>query len=283
MIRRRLFSYFSVERECFLSFNEGLEMKGIINLNISRIKRKNAIGIQMLKEMNECLDWLLVDDNYRKEGIKVMIIKSNLKDCFSSGADLKERSKMNDKEVASFVDSIRNTFTKICEIPFPTLSAIDGIAFGGGLEITLCSDIRISSHRNDHMISLPECQLGIIPGGGGTQRLPKLIGPMMSKYIIFSGEVISSSKAYEIGLVMKSIQQNKNGNAAYLETIRIAKQISNAAPLAIIAAKKAINHSNIKNNLDYERLLYHEIIKTKDRKEGLESFLEKRRPKYTGK
>lgn len=266
-------------RECFLSFDKEIGSK-IINLNLAKYKRKNAFGKTMLKDMNECLDWILGNN----ADIKVMIIKSELIGCFSSGADLKERLQMtDDDEVKSFVDDLRNTFTKIENLAFPTISAIDGIAFGGGLELSLCSDIRIASQGKDEMFSMPECQLGVIPGAGGTQRLTKLIGPMMAKYLIFTSKAISSKRAFEIGLISDLIPQNDNGNAAYLEALKIAKKIADAAPLAIIAAKKAINSSIYENKFHFERALYNEIIQTKDRKEGLVSFKEKRKPKYTGK
>lgn len=200
---------------------------------------------------------------------------------FCAGADLKERKTMNETEVKEFVRKLRATFTMLEEMPCPTISVIDGPALGGGCELSLCTDFRIAT--KDAILGLPETGLAIIPGAGGTQRLPRLIGVSLAKELIFTGERLSAERAKDIGLVNHVCN---DFDEATLKAIEIAKLIGEKGPIAIRAAKRAISKGievDLKQGLEIEDECYKMIIDTEDRMEGLKAFAEKRKPNYKGK
>lgn len=255
---------------------QGLE--GVAVLGFNRPKAKNAVSRQMLQEITEAVNHLKFDKNLR-----VLIIRSLVPGVFCAGADLKERAQMKEWEVAPFVAGIRGLIQAVANFPAPTLVALDGAALGGGLELALSCDIRIAS--NSAKLGLTETKLAIIPGGGGTQNLPRLVGPSIAKELIFTGRAISGEEAKEIGLVNHSVDQNAGGDAAYLRTVDLAAKIVTQGPIALRMAKAAINRGlnvDITSGLAYEEAYYAQVIPTKDRIEGLTAFREKRAPKYTG-
>jgi len=253
-------------------------LDGVAVVGFNRPKAKNAVSRQMLAEINEAVDQLKYDKNLR-----VLIFRSLVPGVFCAGADLKERAQMKENEVAPFVAGIRALILAVANFPTPTIVALDGAALGGGLELALSCDIRIAS--NSTKVGLTETKLAIIPGGGGTQNLPRLVGPSMAKELIFTGRAISGEKAKEIGLVNHSVEQNDQGDAAYLRSLDLAAEIVTQGPIALRMAKAAINRGlnvDIASGLAYEEAYYAQVIPTKDRIEGLTAFREKRPPKYTG-
>ncbi|KAK3103239.1 hypothetical protein FSP39_017747, partial [Pinctada imbricata] len=200
------------------------------------------------------------------------------------GADLKERAKMTNEEVGPFVAGLRASVSEMANLPMPTLAAIDGFALGGGLEVALACDMRITSHNAK--LGLVETRLAIIPGGGGTQRLARAIGPAKAKELIFAARVFDGSEAEKMGVVNHSVPQNEEGDAAFQKSLELAREILPQGPVALRMAKFAINRGvevDINSGMYFEEAGYAQVIPTRDRREAMEAWLEKRPPKYYGK
>tara|TARA_B100000315_G_scaffold257604_1_gene307000 strand:+ start:32768 stop:33553 length:786 start_codon:yes stop_codon:yes gene_type:complete len=233
----------------------------------------NALSKELITELNESLDWLENNDLFS------LVVFSGEGKHFCAGADLKERQSMSDEEVASFVSSVCDTFQRVAEISAPTLAAINGTCFGGGLELALACDFRVMADQG--FIGLKETSLGIIPGAGGTQRLPKLIGVSKAKYWIFSAQSFTPEEAFEDGVIDWLVTSDDLKTAVY----EITKDIVCNAPLALKAAKRAINEGldlPIRDGLKIENNNYKTIINTEDRREALKAFLDKRTPQWKG-
>ncbi|KAM9083542.1 methylglutaconyl-CoA hydratase, mitochondrial isoform 2-T2 [Megaptera novaeangliae] len=199
------------------------------------------------------------------------------------GADLKERVKMNSSEVGPFVSKIRAVINEIANLPVPTIAAIDGLALGGGLELALACDIRVAA--SSAKMGLVETKLAIIPGGGGTQRLPRAIGMSLAKELIFSARVLDGQAAKAVGLISHVLEQNQEGDAAYRKALDLAREFLPQGPVAMRVAKLAINQGmevDLITGLAIEEACYAQTIPTKDRLEGLLAFKEKRTPRYKG-
>ncbi|KAI5835640.1 ClpP/crotonase [Schizophyllum commune Tattone D] len=246
-------------------FHKVAQLKGVYGIALNRHKSKNAISVQLLEPSVQCL-----------------IFHSSTPGCFCSGADLIERRQMSDADVHRFLANLRRVFSRIDHLEFPSICAIDGPALGGGLELALTCDFRIAA-RNVTKISFPETRLGIIPGGGGTQRAPRLIGLTKAKELIFTGRELTAADAQELGLVDYVADHTQT---AYERALLLAAEIAKSAPLALRAAKAAISRSlefSLDDALDYERSCYEPLLKTQDRTEALDAFREKRAPVFVGK
>uniref|UniRef100_A0A3P8P573 Ig-like domain-containing protein n=3 Tax=Pseudocrenilabrinae TaxID=318546 RepID=A0A3P8P573_ASTCA len=254
------------------------EDSGIVVVGINRPKAKNAINKNLVKMMFEA-----VEDIKKNKKVRSVILCSLVPGIFCAGADLKERAKMHQSEVGPFVSKARALITELGNLPVPTIAAIDGAALGGGLEMALACDIRISS--NTAKMGLVETKLAIIPGAGGTQRLPRVIGVSLAKELIFAARVVDGTQAQQMGLVSHSVEQNNSGDAAYLRALELAREINPQGPIAIRMAKLAINQGievDLSTGLAIEEACYSQVIPTKDRLEGLSAFKEKRQPQYKG-
>ncbi|XP_049460067.1 methylglutaconyl-CoA hydratase, mitochondrial isoform X2 [Epinephelus fuscoguttatus] len=210
------------------------EDAGIVVVGINRPKAKNAISKNLVKMMFEA-----VEDIKKNNKVRSVIICSLVPGIFCAGADLKERAKMHQSEVGPFVSKARALITELGNLPVPTIAAIDGAALGGGLEMALACDIRIAS--DTAKMGLVETKLAIIPGAGGTQRLPRVIGVSHAKELIFAARVVDGTEACRLGLVSHSVEQNKSGDAAYLRALELAREINPQGPIAVRMAKLAIN------------------------------------------
>jgi enoyl-CoA hydratase/carnithine racemase len=244
----------------------------IATLTIERPSLRNALSSEVVLQLSNALKIMRDDDKLR-----ALIITGSQEQAFSAGADLKERQEMTEQEALAFVEKIQRTYQSVAELPMPTIAAINGDAFGGGLELALACDIRVISEHA--VVGLTECGWGIIPGAGGTQRLPRLIGLARAMDLIFQGKRIDSSEALAIGLV------NYRAKNAREAALHIASKIASNAPLAIRAAKEALMLSqerSLRDGLIAELASYHEIIDTDDRREGLKAFQEKRAPRFLG-
>ncbi|KAG9471691.1 hypothetical protein GDO78_013672 [Eleutherodactylus coqui] len=140
-----------------------------------------------------------------------------------AGADLKERAKMDNHEAPWFVQSLRKLMSEIAALPMPTIAAVDGFALGGGLELALACDLRIAA--STAKLGLIETTRGLLPGAGGSQRLPRLVGIGLAKELIFTGRQIEGTQAYRIGLVNDAVPQNEEGNSAYKKALELAHEI----------------------------------------------------------
>ncbi|XP_077593226.1 methylglutaconyl-CoA hydratase, mitochondrial-like isoform X2 [Stigmatopora nigra] len=254
------------------------EDHGIVVVGINRPKAKNAISKNLVKMMTEA-----VGDIKKNNKVRSVIICSLVPGIFCAGADLKERAKMQQSEVGPFVSKARALITELGNLPMPTIAALDGAALGGGLEMALACDIRVAS--NSAKMGLVEAKLAIIPGAGGTQRLPRAVGVSHAKELIYTARVVDGIEACRLGLVSHSVEQNKNGDAAYLRALELAREINPQGPIAVRMAKLAINQGievDLSTGLAIEEACYAQVIPTKDRLEGLAAFKEKRRPHFKG-
>lgn len=254
------------------------EDSGIVVVGLNRPKAKNAISKNLVKMMFDT-----VEDLKKNNKVRSVILCSLVPGIFCAGADLKERAKMHQSEVGPFVSKARALITELGNLPMPIIAAIDGAALGGGLEMALACDIRIAA--NSAKMGLVETKLAIIPGAGGTQRLPRAVGVSLAKELIFAAKVVDGVEAYRLGLVNHSVEQNESGDGAYLRALELAREINPQGPIAVRMAKLAINQGmevDLSTGLAIEEACYSQVIPTKDRLEGLAAFREKRRPHFKG-
>jgi len=186
---------------------------------------------------------------------------------------------MSQAEAAAFVQGLRDAFTELEDLPMPVLAALEGAAFGGGLELALAADLRIAGA--EARMGLVETSLAIIPGAGGTQRLPRLIGAARAKELIFSARRIDAAEAERLDLVDRVAPAGSALEAA----LALAREILPNGPVALRMAKLAVNRGlemDRNSGLAFERACYAQVIPTKDRLEGLAAFREKRKPQYRG-
>ncbi|KAA8522183.1 hypothetical protein F0562_012856 [Nyssa sinensis] len=247
---------------------------GIIEVNLDRPGGKNSIGKDMLRGLQHSFESI-----NRDPSANILMICSSVPRIFCAGADLKERKTMSPSEVQSFVNSLQSTFSFLEALRIPTIAVIEGVALGGGLEMALSCDLRICGE--DATLGLPETGLAIIPGAGGTQRLPRLVGKSVAKELIFTGRKVTGRDAVSMGLVNYCVPAGD----AYSKALEIARDINQKGPLAIRMAKRAIDGGleiDMASALELEEDCYEQLLHTKDRLEGLAAFAEKRKPRYTG-
>lgn len=260
-----------------LRYLEG-EDKGIAVMGFNRPEAKNSFSKSMVQKLEDALSAVEFDKQ-----VRTLIVRSLVPGIFCAGADLKERAKMPVNEVGPFVSRLRGMIGRFVSLPFPVIAAMDGTAVGGGLEMALSCDFRIAAHTTK--MGVVETRLAIIPGGGGTQKLPRLVGPAKAKELIFTAKVIDGIEAEKIGLVNYSVPQNDNHDAAYQRSLELAREILPNGPIAVQMAKLAIDRGtevDLASGLAYEGAYYAQTIPTKDRIEGLMAFKEKRKPVYKG-
>ncbi len=251
------------------------EQDGIAILTLNRAEVMNSFNFALLQALKEQIEALKFNTN-----IRVVIITGSGQKAFCAGADLKERTTYSELQVKTFIFTIRNLFTSIEHLNKPVIAAINGVALGGGTELALACDIRIASMNA--LMGLTETRLAIIPGAGGTQRLPRLIGRGIAKELIFTGRRVDAREALQIGLVNQICEQE----SLLDECIKMAEMICEAGPIAIEQAKYAINYgleTDLQTGLGIESNAYWITIPTEDRLEGLAAFQEKRKPVYKGK
>ncbi len=251
------------------------EEDGILYLTLNRPEIMNSLNFPLLHALEQKIDEIRFNTD-----IRVVIITSAGDRAFCAGADLKERRTMSPVQVKAYIYTIRDLFTRIENLNQPVIAAVNGVALGGGTELALAADLRIAS--TNATMGLTETRLAIIPGAGGTQRLPRLVGKGKAKELIFTGARISAEEALSIGLVNKVVEPD----ALLSECRQMAATICEAGPLAIAQAKHAINHgleTDLSTGLAIESNAYWTLIPSEDRLEGLAAFQEKRKPNYKGK
>jgi enoyl-CoA hydratase/carnithine racemase len=247
---------------------------GIIIVTINRPHRRNALDRSTLAAGRN----LIRDILYEKDA-RVLIVTGAGDKAFSAGADLKERESMTMGQVRQYIQYIRDTFTEVENLTIPVIAAINGFALGGGLELALACDIRIADPGAK--MALNETSLGIIPGGGGTQRLARLIGRGMAKEMVLTARWVEAEEAVKIGLVNHVSPKGKCLDMA----IEVAQQIIGNAPIAVTQAKHVINRGlelPMDRALLMESEAYEVCIPTQDRLEALAAFKEKRKPEFKG-
>lgn len=248
----------------------------ITSLKFNRLEKMNALSWDLIDELVQTLKDLTKEATQDK--IRCLLLGSAGPKAFCAGADLKERLAMTEEKVVQTLDKLKLLMDILDDFPVPTIAVIEGLAFGGGLEIALACDLRVT-HPAASM-GLTEVNLAIIPGAGGTQRLPRIIGEAKAKKMIFLAEKLTGDEAHREGLVhVTSVEPWKKAHAW-------AEELTHKGPLALRMAKEAISSGrslSMSDAVDVERGCYMRILSSEDRTEGLKAFLEKRPPKYSGK
>ena len=255
-----------------VKFERVAEGVGIIVL--SRPEAANAMSKQLLTELSATFD-----EVNRDPAIRVVLLSGAGEKAFCAGADLKERHGMSDRQVKEMVQLIGATVAKVESLAQPVIAVINGVAFGGGLELALACDLRIAATHAK--VGLTETSLGIIPGAGGTQRLPRLIGIEKAKELIYTARRLHAEQAKSYGIVTYVCE----GHELREKAVQLAGEIAKNAPLALVQAKLSINQGlevDLTTGLKIESLAYSALIPTQDRLEGLRAFQEKRAPNYLG-
>lgn len=256
--------------------NIHFELKGytaIVTLN--RPDALNAFDYETLEELQKTVEEIRTSLKAR-----VIIFTGAGEKAFSVGADLKERRTLAQEDVKRNIYKIGEVFTAIDQLPQPTIAAINGFAFGGGMELALACDFRIAAAGS--LMGLTETSLGIIPGAGGTQRLPRLVGQAKALELILTARRISAEEALQFGLVT-SVAEKEN---LLEECFKWAKMMHANGPVALQQAKFAIKqgmNADLQTGLQIERKAYEVTIPTEDRLEALAAFSEKRKPVFKGK
>uniref|UniRef100_A0A8B9BIJ4 Enoyl-CoA hydratase domain containing 2 n=1 Tax=Anser brachyrhynchus TaxID=132585 RepID=A0A8B9BIJ4_9AVES len=247
----------------------------IAEILMNRPHARNSLGKVFVNELFSALEQLRFD-----EKVRVVVFKSEVKGVFCAGADLKERAKMDDAEVGHFVKRLRNLMDEIAALPVPTIAAIDGYALGGGLEMALACDLRVAA--SSAKMGLIETTRGLLPGAGGTQRLPRCVGVGLAKELIFTGRQIDGQEAFSMGLVNHAVPQNEEGDAAYQRALTLAKEILPQVSMCISFLPSRLQ-VDIASGMAIEGMCYAQNIPTRDRQEGMAAFKEKRPPRFIGK
>jgi enoyl-CoA hydratase len=248
---------------------------GITTVTINRPRALNALDSATLNEMKDCFTRLASDP-----ATKAVIVTGSGTKSFVAGADLAEMSKLSAAEGKAFSALGHEVFDMIEHLPVPVVAAVNGYALGGGCELALSCDFRYASETAK--FGQPEVNYGIIPGFGGTQRLARLVGAGIAKEAIYTGSMFDAQEAYRIGLVNKVTKPEELIPACE----EVLKKILKKGPLAIAQAKDAINtglNMDLESGLNYEAQAFGICFATADQKEGMNAFLEKRKPTFTGK
>jgi enoyl-CoA hydratase/carnithine racemase len=254
-----------------------LDRRGAVAvLTLDRESRRNALSRDALYALGRLGRELGADPS-----VRAIVITGAGDKAFCAGADLKERQGMSNEEVRFQVGLYRSELGVLDRCPKPVVAAINGVAFGGGLELALIADLRVAAAHAE--LALPETTLGIIPGAGGTQRLPRIVGEARAKEMILLGRKLGAAEALAWGLVNRV---SPAGTSVLDDVLSFIQPIAEGAPIAQAAALGAIDASfdvSLEHGLALERVFYDETIRSEDRLEALRAFAEKRRPSFRGK
>ena len=243
---------------------------GLITLN--RPEALNALNLTMVTELMDALEAYDTD-----EAVGAMVIVGNEK-VFAAGADIKEIAKASEEEIRKsiFIPS----FDRISKIKKPIIAAVSGWALGGGCELVMSCDMIVASEKA--RFGQPEITIGIIPGAGGTQRLARIVGKAIAMEMVLNNRSLSAQEALQFGLVNQVVPVDKFLDKA----LSLANKIANQAPVAIHLGKEAVNfayESSLTEGLSTERELFYNLFSTSDKQEGMQAFIEKRKPNWQGK
>lgn len=246
----------------------------IAYVTINRPEVLNCFNYETLVQLQN-----VVSELHTAEDVRVIIFTGSGEKAFSAGADLKERKTLSPQEVRKNVKAIQDVFNDIANLPQPTIAAVNGHALGGGFEWVLACDFAIAV--DEALLGLTETSWAIIPGAGGTQRLPRLVGEMKAKEMILTAAKITASEGAALGIILKTMPRKQLMGACEELAARILKN----GPVAVKQAKYAIKqgmNTDIQTGLAIEAKAYELVIPTEDRLEALRAFSEKRLPRFRG-
>jgi enoyl-CoA hydratase/carnithine racemase len=242
-----------------------LEVHGGVATILLNRPPMNALSFQVQEEIRQA-----AVESSQRDDVRAVVLYGGPK-VFAAGADIKEMAQASYQDMVARSNALQASFTAVARIPKPTIAAITGYALGGGCELALCCDLRIAGEKAK--LGQPEIQLGIIPGAGGTQRLPRLIGPARAKELIFSGRFVSADEALQIGLVDRVVPDDE----VYSAAMDMAEKFAKGPAYALRAAKEAIDRGlevDLETGLEIERVQFAALFATQDRTIGMESFIE---------
>jgi enoyl-CoA hydratase len=243
---------------------------------LNRPQVANSLNTQMGHDLYDVFGTLAVDS----ENTRCVVLTGAGDRAFCGGADLKERNGISDEQWLKQHTLFERMFRSMLDCPLPVIAAINGAAFAGGLEMTLCCDFSYAVRTA--RFALTEVTLGIMPGGCGTQTLPRTVGERRAKEIILTGEPFTAEQAYEWGIVNRLCEPGQVLDLAH----KVAQRICADAPLSVRQAKHAIHQGlqmDLHSGLNFEIEAYNRLISTEDRREGIRAFNEKRKPVYVGR
>jgi enoyl-CoA hydratase len=258
------FNYLAVEKDD----------EGIATIRLNRLEARNALDQELIAELGMAADLVTRDKEVRA------VIVTGGEEVFAAGGDIKEMSGKYAPDMLNAYGADLSGFDKIERIPKPVIAAVSGYALGGGCELALVCDMIVASETA--VFGMPEITLGIIPGAGGTQRLPRLIGPNLAKEMIFSGSFYDVEACREMGLVNKVVAVDE----LMEEAKKLARRCIRNGAVALACAKACVNeglNTDLMSGLNYERKCFSLLFSTEDQKEGMEAFKEKRKPEFKGK
>jgi len=244
---------------------------GIATITLDRPKVLNALSWDLVTELERASGELRGNME-----VRALVISGNGGN-FAAGADIGPMAERMPEEARRY--TFNNAFNAIEDLPFPSIAAVSGYALGGGLELALACDFRVCS--DDAKLGMPEIGLGIFPGAGGTQRLPKLVGLTRAKMMIYLGETVNAATALEWGLCDIAVPGDPVPGA-----MALAGKIAERAPVAVRRAKEAVNrgfYGDLRPGIASEEEAWASLFSTEDQKEGMRAFLEKRKPVFRGK
>ncbi|KAI0993900.1 hypothetical protein K3495_g14284 [Podosphaera aphanis] len=282
-------------------------------LSLNHPPKRNAISRQLLQELSteiaaierqttpgsaphphpDSQDIVRMPGVAESRPIRAVIIASEVDSAFCSGADLQERASFSAADTLEFLDRLRHTFNSLAHLTIPTLAAVSATALGGGLELALCTHFRVMA--STAQVGLPETRLGIIPGAGGTHRLPALIGLSRARDLIVTGRLVSAAEAYFLGIADRLVEvlpqeatdpadqkadlMRRAREEVLKEALVLANQICEGGPVAVQCALQAVNWAAE----EMENQMYMQVLRTEDRTEALRAFMEKRKPIFSGR
>jgi enoyl-CoA hydratase len=251
-----------------------VDVDGVALITINQPDKLNALSLQVMSDLE-----LAFREARSAAEVKGVVLTGAGEKSFVAGADIRQFAELNALEGHRFALRGQALFNRIEEMPKPVAAAVNGFALGGGCEITLACHLRVASENAS--FGQPEVQLGIIPGYGGTQRLPRIIGRGLATEMILMGERVNAQRAYEIGLVNRVVPASE-----LIQTAKdLVKIIASKAPLAVGMALDALRASDLplREGLRYEAALFGQACTTEDFKIGVNAFLERKKPEFTGK
>jgi enoyl-CoA hydratase len=254
------------------------ELRGgqLLLVRLSRPQVLNALNTKMGEELTDLWTRITADAG----GLRCVVLTGSGDRAFCAGADLKERDGMTVEVWRAQHEGFERSFVALVECPVPVIAALNGHAFGGGLELALCCDFIFAARGA--RLALPEASRGLMPGGMGTQNLPRAIGERRAKELILSGRPIEAEQAYDWGLVNRVCEPGK----LLEEALATAQAIADNAPLSVRQAKRSIHYGldmDLLTGYRFEIEAYNRLVDTEDRREGVRAFNEKRKPDFKGK
>ena len=245
---------------------------GVVRLRINRPDVRNALNMEVRHVLAH-----LFQEMSRAEDVRCVVLTGNEK-AFAAGADIKEMAGAG--AIDMMLRGIHHLLQPIADFPKPLIAAVNGYALGGGCELAMHADIIIAGEHAQ--FGLPEVKVGVMPGGGGTQRLVRAVGKFKAMKILLTGEIVSAQMAYEMGLVSEVVPDSQVENRA----LELAAQIAALPPLSVAQIKEVIlagQNASLESALIMERKALHLLFASEDQKEGMRAFLEKRKPVFQGK